>query len=202
MTVRANKPAFSIREKLKELDYAHLPYDKMPAGSVIRTEFKQFDTRLAISISGNVPTYYDFSALNITISPVSSSSKFLLHANVVSSEGANPNGGPAFRYTTGGVDYDVHPASARTEPWSLGTNYPFVLVDDLINTSFTTNSDNSRFLTKTYHGSGLVTPNTTNPVTFKLGYYGQASFYVNRNFYDTQYYGSGFTTLTVMEIAG
>jgi len=36
MTVRANKPAFSIREKLKELDYSHVPYEKMPAGSVIQ----------------------------------------------------------------------------------------------------------------------------------------------------------------------
>ena len=200
MTVRANKPAFNVREKLKSLDYSHVPYEKMPAGSVIRTEFKQFDTRLAISHS--TPTYYDFTALNITISPVSTSSKFLLHANVVSSEGANPNGGPAFRYTISGVDYDVHPQSARTDNWSLSSNYPFVLVDDLITSAFTTNSDNSRFLTKTYHGSGLVEPRTTNPITFKLGYYGQATFYVNRNFYNTDYYGSGFTTLTVMEIAG
>jgi hypothetical protein len=39
MTVRANKPAFSIREKLKELDYAHVPYDKMPAGTIIQHKF-------------------------------------------------------------------------------------------------------------------------------------------------------------------
>ena len=39
MTVRANKPAFSIREKLKELDYAHVPYDKMPLGSCIGSAF-------------------------------------------------------------------------------------------------------------------------------------------------------------------
>ena len=37
MTVRANKPAFNVREKLKSLDYSHLPYEKMPAGSVIST---------------------------------------------------------------------------------------------------------------------------------------------------------------------
>ena len=36
MTVRVNKPEFNIREKLSELDYAHVPYEKMPAGSVIQ----------------------------------------------------------------------------------------------------------------------------------------------------------------------
>ena len=36
MTVRANKPEFNIREKLKSLDYSHVPYEKMPAGSVIQ----------------------------------------------------------------------------------------------------------------------------------------------------------------------
>ena len=36
MTVRANKPASNVREKLKELDYAHVPYHKMPPGSVIQ----------------------------------------------------------------------------------------------------------------------------------------------------------------------
>lgn len=36
MTVRIEKPAFNIREKLSELDYGHVPYEKMPAGSVIQ----------------------------------------------------------------------------------------------------------------------------------------------------------------------
>lgn len=36
MTVRIQKPAFNIREKLSELDFGHVPYEKMPAGSVIQ----------------------------------------------------------------------------------------------------------------------------------------------------------------------
>ena len=35
MAVRVNKDAFNIREKLSELDYGHVPYDKMPLGSCI-----------------------------------------------------------------------------------------------------------------------------------------------------------------------
>ena len=41
MTVIVNKNTFNLREKLKELDYAHVPYDKMPGGSVIQaSEYK------------------------------------------------------------------------------------------------------------------------------------------------------------------
>ena len=56
MTVRANKPAFNIREKLKSLDYSHLPYEKMPAGSVI--QFKYYTSSNA-SISTSNTTYTD-----------------------------------------------------------------------------------------------------------------------------------------------
>ena len=38
MTVIVTKPEFNVREKLKELDYGHVPYHKMPAGSVIQTK--------------------------------------------------------------------------------------------------------------------------------------------------------------------
>ena len=36
MTVRIEKPAFNLMEKLSELDYGHVPYEKMPAGSVVQ----------------------------------------------------------------------------------------------------------------------------------------------------------------------
>tara|TARA_R100000231_G_scaffold45548_1_gene39259 strand:- start:235 stop:789 length:555 start_codon:yes stop_codon:yes gene_type:complete len=35
MTVRISKPAFNLREKLTELDYSQIPYEKMPIGSII-----------------------------------------------------------------------------------------------------------------------------------------------------------------------
>ena len=37
MTVRITKPEFNLREKLTELDYDRVPFQKMPAGSVVRT---------------------------------------------------------------------------------------------------------------------------------------------------------------------
>jgi len=197
MTVRAHKPEFNFREKLKELDYAHVPYHKMPAGSVIRTEYRQFDTRISINHSSTMQ-FYEFTDLTINITPVSASSKFLMQANVVSSEDKNPNGGPAFKYEYGGNSYFGNgDYSYTTNPASKG----FVAVDDLIISSQVTGA---LYLTKTYHGSALVEPNTTNPIAFKLGFHGAATFDVNRNAYTggSNNYGAGFTTLTVMEIAG
>ena len=37
MTVRISKPEFNLREKLTELDYSQVPFQKMPAGSVVQT---------------------------------------------------------------------------------------------------------------------------------------------------------------------
>jgi len=197
MTVRAHKPEFNFREKLKELDYAHVPYHKMPAGSVIRTEYRQFDTRISINHNGTMQ-FYEFTDLNIDITPVSASSKFLMQANVVSGESKNPNGGPAFKYEYGGNSYFGNgDYSYGTNPASKG----FVAVDDLIISS---QVSGALYITKTYHGSALVEPNTTNPIAFKLGFHGGATFDVNRNAYTggSNNYGAGFTTLTVMEIAG
>jgi len=74
MTVRANKPAFSIREKLKELDYSHVPYDKMPAGSVIQVVKKDYDPGW-ISTSS---TSYVASTVSLSITPKKINSLILL----------------------------------------------------------------------------------------------------------------------------
>ena len=52
MTVRANKPASNVREKLKELDYAHVPYHKMPPGSVIQVYSKVSTNEYSGTVAG------------------------------------------------------------------------------------------------------------------------------------------------------
>ena len=37
MPARVTKPAFNLRDKLTQLDYGHVPYEKIPAGSVVQT---------------------------------------------------------------------------------------------------------------------------------------------------------------------
>ena len=38
MTVRIEKPAFNLKEKLSELDYSRVPFQKMPSGSVLQVQ--------------------------------------------------------------------------------------------------------------------------------------------------------------------
>ena len=80
MTVRANKPEFNIREKLKSLDYSHVPYEKMPPGSVIQvvqTEFRNsFSNTTAVTLA-------KVAGLSTTISPKLASSKLLIRCDVI-----------------------------------------------------------------------------------------------------------------------
>ena len=39
MTIYVEKPAFNLRSKLNELDYSRVPYEKMPAGTIIQQTF-------------------------------------------------------------------------------------------------------------------------------------------------------------------
>jgi len=57
MTIYANKPAFNVREKLKEIDYGKVPYHKMPAGSVIQTRvYKQNSGWISTTSTSEVST--------------------------------------------------------------------------------------------------------------------------------------------------
>ena len=64
MTVYASKPAFNVREKLKELDYGKVPYHKMPAGSVV--QYASISTGTSFSTSS---TSYVDSGVDILFSP-------------------------------------------------------------------------------------------------------------------------------------
>ena len=59
MTVNITKPDFNLREKLKELDYARLPYEKMPAGSVIQTKFVTRNSDLSTTTQGSYVSILD-----------------------------------------------------------------------------------------------------------------------------------------------
>ena len=90
MTVRANKPAFSIREKLKELDYAHVPYDKMPAGSVIQVVRINSATDTSVSGAGASSDWNAIAATSGVIYPKYQNS-YLLYCCSVSAEHDAPS---------------------------------------------------------------------------------------------------------------
>ena len=54
MTGRISKPEFNLREKLNELDYSRVPYEKMPAGSIIQIHQAQLATQLLLTANGDI----------------------------------------------------------------------------------------------------------------------------------------------------
>ena len=69
MTVRANKPAFNIREKLKSLDYAEVPHEKIPDGVAIQTVIEQYKIGNAANEHETTSSTYQPSLFKVTISP-------------------------------------------------------------------------------------------------------------------------------------
>ena len=81
MTVRITKPEFNLREKLSELDYSRVPYEKMPAGSIIQAASTTITTSLilnAASDSSLLGAYSD-TPMTFTINPKFPNSKLLVN---------------------------------------------------------------------------------------------------------------------------
>ena len=149
MTIRINKPEFNIREKLKELDYAHVPYDKIPDGVPIQTVVEQYRISGTANEHETSSNSYQASYFKVTISPKFKSSLIEIKAAPNHKE----NGSTAYhniavyRSIDGGAySYigDTISNGQMTVAWDGSTIYGIVpvLVYD--------------------------TPNTTLPVTYKL----------------------------------
>ena len=70
MTVRITKPEFNLREKLTELDYGRVPFQKMPIGSIIQVKTAQRATILTLTTLGDI--------LETTFKPLKSNSRILI----------------------------------------------------------------------------------------------------------------------------
>lgn len=113
MTIKVSKPAINLREKLNELDFDRVPFQKMPAGSVVRVVSSPVSRTLFYSqstIYAEIGTNY-----RVTLTPVSSSSTFILAFNTQVNLGTNTFMGFNFmRSTDGGSNFtNLHPSSAN-----------------------------------------------------------------------------------------
>lgn len=101
MTVRANKPVFNVREKLKELDYSHIPYEKMPSGSII--QHKTVDS--SYNVSTNSSSYSNLTGVTLNFSPKLDSSvlEITLTGTVRFQTGGNTRSRPAFQLVESGT---------------------------------------------------------------------------------------------------
>jgi hypothetical protein len=91
MTVRVQKEAINLREKLSELEFDRVPFQKMPAGSVLQVVSTNFnDTHgVATSVITNT-THYASTGLtpliSVSITPKSSNSYFYISLTGVFSQ--------------------------------------------------------------------------------------------------------------------
>ena len=82
MVVRITKPEFNLREKLTELDYGRVPFQKMPAGSLVQTVVNYPENTVVVKAhapgNSNVFTETPDGQYRTTISPMFGDSILLL----------------------------------------------------------------------------------------------------------------------------
>tara|TARA_B100000575_G_C22748074_1_gene446633 strand:- start:14 stop:604 length:591 start_codon:yes stop_codon:yes gene_type:complete len=153
MTVRVSKPEFNLREKISELDYSRVPYEKMPSGSIIQLVAGETEFRTATSSGTYQPT--DMFA---TISPKFASSQIYI---TLGGDGNN-NGTGNQMYMTyyrsiDGGSFSNLATNGRNDTTNIDQNYGFAMI----------NGHNSRIHVPVAMPF-LDTPNTIKPITYKV----------------------------------
>ena len=83
MTVRITKPEFNLREKLTELDYGRVPFQKMPIGSIIQVKTAQRASILTLTTLGDI--------LETTFTPFRSDSRVIIDIRLRAREESGNN---------------------------------------------------------------------------------------------------------------
>jgi hypothetical protein len=155
----------------------------MPAGSVLQTVQAVATDPLIIS-TGSTYNFVDITGLSVSITPTSSSSKFLLIAHV--SGGSFFNGNTICRFTRNGTAVGIGTGSGYN---SYGFNSQYV------------SASNQEYNNIVMSGQFLDSPATGSAITYKVQFSGDYSgtMYFNRRQADTRF--STISSITVMEIA-
>ena len=111
MTIRVSKPEFNLREKLSELDYSRVPYEKMPSGSIIQTQFSYYDVGGTQNEFETTSSTFQQSPFLVKISPkfVNSTIKFEAAINIKQNDysgGSTGHGFITYRYNVGATAWD------------------------------------------------------------------------------------------------
>ena len=78
MAISVTKPSINLREKLNELDFDRVPFQKMPAGSVIQVVTRTFSTAYTTT-----STDYQDTDCYVDITPTSTSNKILIVGSLI-----------------------------------------------------------------------------------------------------------------------
>ena len=121
MTVRISKPEFNLREKLSELDYSQVPYEKMPAGSVVQVAFNS----LYGSAVGTTSQTFQYSGLFVNISPRFVTSKIIVTASVDAQTGNGAGKGVEYTFFRN-VDADATNSSPSVNLLESASNKNYI----------------------------------------------------------------------------
>lgn len=187
MTVNISKPTINIREKLSELDFAKVPFQKMPSGSIlqvvqaIKTDTQTISTASLTEISG----------LTAAITCSSTSNKVLITGQL--SVGGTTNDAGYTLYA-GATAIGVGDAASSRRRTTFGGG-AFL------------NQGNEQWRVYTIPFSFLYSPSSTSAITYsikKSDSSGVTNTYINRSATDNDSADRqrAISTITVMEVAG
>ena len=190
MTVRISKPEFNLREKLTELDYDRVPYEKMPAGSIIQVKQKVITGTYSESVPPSSSGPYGNIVDSETISPRFATSKILIMMNL--NVGASNDGNLSVTLHRNG---DII-SGAIGESSSPKTS--------VTATEFTSSTSRQFQMNVTYLDSPADTSVQTYGFKFSTAENGTISVYLNRdNNFGTSYHNQvPISTITLMELSG
>ena len=189
MTVRISKPEFNLREKLTELDYGRVPYQKMPAGSIIQVKQKVIDGTYSESVPPSSSGPYGNIVDSETISPRFATSKILIMLNL--NVGASNNGNLSVTlHRNGDIISDAIGASSSPKT-------------SVTATEFTSSTSRQVQMNVTYLDSPASTSAQTYGFKFSVAENGNMTCYLNRddNFGGSTHTQKPISTITLMEVS-
>ena len=99
MTVNITKPAINLREKLSELDFAKVPFQKMPAGSVL-----QVVTGNSVTTVSTTSVDWQNTSATLVITPQFSNSHIIGYVTGFALKGGESTAEIQFRIVRGSTD--------------------------------------------------------------------------------------------------
>ena len=168
MVVKVSKPEINVREKLSELDYGVIPFEKMPTGSVIQVVQNLYTSTATIAVSLVNDTGYGmggwfYTNVYCTINPRLAGSKIILNSTI---NFASTNHGEriSFKLIRETASGGIEPITGMP---AINGNRRMCLASSLY-----MNQGSDEHLNEVSMQSYDM-PNTTEPITYKL--------YVNQN---------------------
>ena len=193
MTVRVSEPKFNLREKLTELDFDRVPYEKMPAGSVIQVYSLDTHNDYTGSVSGGsgfVDPGEGYLFETLSFCPMFSTSKILLQSTNVS----------MYEYNN---DTDTMFMSAYVKNDASGTGVVHAIVQGNLGYEIFNNYLNGQVLCFNNIIPASEFGGRTSDIDIRVGSVAQASadMRINRDYYSASIAnGRNLVTFTIMEI--